>query len=328
MSSLDEIRAKLAKTQGDKAPSSTSSGDIYPFWNAPNDTTTIVRFLPDADEKNTFFWRERQMIRIPFASVEGHPELSNVVVEVPCVEMYKEGDKCPILTETRPWWKTDKEELARRYWPAKTYIYQGFVREGHIEEESPENPIRRFVVAKSIHKIIEASLLDPEMENLPTHYDNGTDFKITKKQDGKYASYGTSGFARRESSLTVDEHEAVDKFGLFDLSGFLPRKPAQEDLDIIYAMFEESLKEGDSVYRLEWANKYRPKNTKLDLGNSSVGTGTSTPTPTQEEINKHSKEEFVKSRSEEPKAEEESAPAASSGTDDVLAQLRAKMNKG
>ena len=324
MSSLDEIRAKLAKSQGDKAPSSTSSGDIYPFWNAPNDSTTIVRFLPDADENNTFFWRERQMIRIPFASVEGHPELSNVVVEVPCVEMYKEGDKCPILTETRPWWKTDKEELARRYWPAKTYIYQGFVREGHIDEESPENPIRRFVVAKSIHKIIEASLLDPEMENLPTNFDHGTDFKITKKKDGQYASYATSGFARRESSLTVEERDAVDKFGLFDLSGFLPRKPTQEDLNVIYAMFEESLKEGDSVYRLEWANKYRPKNTKLDLGNAAVGTGTSTPTPTPSAA--PAQESAQSAPAQEPKEE---APAASSGgTDDVLAQLRAKMNKG
>jgi len=324
MSSLDEIRAKLAKSQGDKAPSSTSSGDIYPFWNAPVDSTTILRFLPDADENNTFFWRERQMIRIPFASVEGHPELNDVVVEVPCVEMYKEGDKCPILTETRPWWKTEKEDLARRYWPSKTYIYQGFVREGHVDEESPENPIRRFVVAKSIHKIIEASLLDPEMESLPTDFDNGTDFKITKQQDGKFASYGTSSFARRESSLTVDERDAVDKFGLFDLSGFLPRKPSQEDLDVIYAMFEESLKEGDSVYRLEWANKYRPKGVKLELGNASVGTGTSTPQPSSPKT--ESSAPKAAPTPEEPK--EESKEETPSGTDSVLAELRAKMNKG
>lgn len=322
MSSLDEIRAKLNKTNSTRAPSSTSSGDIYPFWNADNDTTTVIRLLPDADTDNTFFWRERQIIRIPFASVEGHPELENVTVEVPCVEMYGRENKCPILSETRPWWKTDKEELARRYWPAKTYIYQGFVRDGHIDEqEAPQNPIRRFVIAKSIHKIIEASLLDPEMENLPTHYDNGTDFKITKKQDGKYASYGTSGFARRESSLTVDERDAVDEFGLFDLSGFLPRKPQQEDLDIIYAMFEESLKEGDSVYRLEWASKYRPKRVELNL---SAGSGTATPSPS---TNQTQASQTPQEPAAAPKKEESEQPSSPSSTDDALAQLRAKMNR-
>lgn len=318
MSSLDEIRAKLNKANNSKAPSSVSSGDLYPFWNAENDTTTIVRFLPDADTNNTFFWRERQIIKIPFAEVEGHPELGSVVVEVPCVEMYGKENKCPILSETRPWWKTEKEELARRYWPAKTYIYQGFVREGHIDEqEPPENPIRRFVVAKSIHKIIEASLLDPEMENLPVHYDHGTDFKITKKKDGQYASYGTSGFARRESSLTVDERDAIDKYGLFDLGGFLPRKPSQEDLDIIYAMFEESLKDGDSVYRLEWSSKYRPKGVDL---NQSAGTGTDTPKP--------SKSDEAPVAAETPKSEDpKEEPKTSSTTDDALAKLRAKMNR-
>ena len=323
MSSLDEIRAKLNKTKNSNAPSSYASGDIYPFWNADNDTTTVLRFLPDADTNNTFFWRERQMIKIPFASVEGHPELDNVIVEVPCVEMYGKENKCPILTETRPWWKTDKEELARRYWPAKTYIYQGFVREGHIDEqEAPENPIRRFVVAKSIHKIIEASLLDPEMENTPISYDHGTDFKITKKKDGTYASYGTSGFARRESSLTVDEREAIEQYGLFDLSGFLPRKPAQDDLDVIYDMFEESLKEGDSVYRLEWASKYRPKRVDLNL---SAGSGTDTPAPSAPKQESTDSKPETAPKKEEPK--EEAKPTASS-TDDALAQLRAKMNRG
>ena len=39
---------------------------IYPFWNMDTDSTAVIRFLPDADNSNTFFWRERQIIKMTF----------------------------------------------------------------------------------------------------------------------------------------------------------------------------------------------------------------------------------------------------------------------
>lgn len=318
MSSLEEIRAKLNQNNYTKAPSSTSGNSIYPFWNAPIGSTTVLRFLPDANKDNVFFWRERQIIKLPFASVEGNPDLSNVEVEVPCVEMYGKEHKCPILTETRPWWKTDKEDLARLYWPNKTYIYQGFVREGHIQESDPvENPIRRFVISKSIHKIIEAAIMDPDMENLPTNYDHGSDFKIAKKQDGAYASYGTSSFARKETPLSIEERDAVEEFGLYSLDGFLPRQPTQEDLDLIYEMFTESLKGPDSVYKMEWSNRFRPKGVKFsESGEASTMSNTVAP-----KTNNDAKESVSEGKKETV------APTTKSSTEDALAKLREKMNR-
>ena len=315
---LDEIRKRLQNNSQTKAPSSQSGGDVYRFWDAPVGSTTVIRFLNDGDPDNVYFWRERQMINLTFASVEGHPEMKNVTVKVPCVEMYGKNEKCPILTETRPWWKTEKEELARRYWPTKNYLYQGFVRESNITEENPpENPIRRFVISKSIHKIIKASLLDPEIEVIPTDIERGTDFKIVKEQDGKYASYGTSGFARRESALTAQERDAIDQYGLFDLSGFLPRKPTEQDLSVIYDMFVESMKGEDSVYRLEWASHYKPYNLRVEEGTGSPLSSQAPATPT------------VATEASTPV--QESAPAQeaapTNNTDEILAKIRSRINK-
>ena len=65
MATLAEIRAKLAAMDS-KPGGSTSGGDnaIYPFWNISEGTSATLRFLPDGDPNNTFFWTERQMIRL------------------------------------------------------------------------------------------------------------------------------------------------------------------------------------------------------------------------------------------------------------------------
>jgi hypothetical protein len=73
MASLQEIRAKLASMENNsKTNSSSTGGDnaIYPHWNIDEGTSTTLRFLPDADTNNTFFWVERQMIRLTFPGVK------------------------------------------------------------------------------------------------------------------------------------------------------------------------------------------------------------------------------------------------------------------
>jgi hypothetical protein len=90
MASLAEIRAKLleqeTRSSGNRA---TGTGDnaIFPHWNIPEGSSATLRFLPDADENNTFFWKERQMVRLEFPGVKGGDEHKSVTVQVPCVEM-------------------------------------------------------------------------------------------------------------------------------------------------------------------------------------------------------------------------------------------------
>ena len=66
------------------------------------------------------------------------------------------------------------------------------------------------------------------MENLPTDYVNGTDFRLFKTTKGQYADYSTSKWVRKESALTEEQLSAVDTHGLYNLNDFLPAKPTAE----------------------------------------------------------------------------------------------------
>jgi hypothetical protein len=99
MASLAEIRAKLKQSErnSDNSQRSSSDNSVYPFWNIQEGKESVLRFVPDKDNSNTFFWVERAMIKLPFAGIKGEAESKQVVVQVPCVEMYNDGSTCPIL---------------------------------------------------------------------------------------------------------------------------------------------------------------------------------------------------------------------------------------
>jgi hypothetical protein len=163
------------------------------------------------------------------------------------------------LAEVRPWYKDESlKEMANKYWKKRSYLFQGFVRQNPIaEDKTPANPIRRFIISPQIIPLIKTGLMDPELLDLPTDYTKGLDFVIRKTSKGGYADYGTSGFARRESALTDVEQSAIDSFGLYNLSDFLPKRPGDAELRIMKEMFEASV--DGQPYDLErWGNYYRP----------------------------------------------------------------------
>ena len=86
MASLAEIRAKLAQQETRSGGNSGGGRDnaIYPHWDIPENATSRIRFLPDGDAKNDFFWVERAMIRLPFSGVNGQMNSKPVIVQVPC----------------------------------------------------------------------------------------------------------------------------------------------------------------------------------------------------------------------------------------------------
>ena len=259
MASLAEIRAKLQAQETKSTSSSQGGGDnaIFTHWNIPEGSSATLRFLPDADPDNTFFWKERQMIRLTFPGVKGQDETKPVTVQVPCVEMW--GDQCPVHAEIRPWFKDPTmEDMGRKYWKKRSYIFQGFVTQSDLQEDSlPENPIRRFVISPQIYKIISSALMDPEFQEIPTDYEAGTDFVIRKSTKGQYADYSTSNWARRERSLDQNERDAIAQYGLHNLNDFLPKKPDAEHLNAIFEMFEASV--DGQLYDVErFGQYYRP----------------------------------------------------------------------
>lgn len=257
--SLAEIRAKLQASENRQGGGSQTGGDnaIYAHWNIAEGTQSRVRFLPDANTKNTFFWVERLMIKLPFAGVKGQVDSKPVIVQVPCVEMY--GEACPILAEVRTWFKDKSlEEMGRKYWKKKSYLFQGFVRDNPLsDDKTPENPIRRFIISPQIFNLVKDALMDPELENMPTDYQGGLDFNIKKTSKGGYADYSTSSWARKESALSADELEAIEKHGLYNLADFLPKKPSEAELRIIKEMFEASV-DGQPYDAEKWGAYFKP----------------------------------------------------------------------
>jgi hypothetical protein len=275
--SLAEIRAKL-QAQENRQQGGQSQGDnaIYAHWNIPEGSSSKIRFLPDANTNNSFFWVERLMIRLPFAGIKGQADSKPVVVQVPCVEMY--GDACPILAEVRTWFKDPGlEEMGRKYWKKKSYLFQGFVRDNPLaDDKTPENPIRRFVISPQIFNLIKAALMDPELESMPTDYTAGLDFTVTKTSKGGYADYSTSKWSRKETALTAQEQGAIDSFGLYNLSDFLPKRPGEVELKVIKEMFEASV-DGQAYDPDRWSQYFKPSG--FTGGKSSDDTETAAPAP-------------------------------------------------
>lgn len=269
MNRLQEMRKKLDQQLNKNRPSGNRDNSVFPHWNAPDGSVTTLRFLPDGNEDNVFFWLEKQAINLTFNGIKGTDHNDVVTVQVPCVDMWK-PKSCPITQEISPWFNTDMDEIARKYWKKRSYLFQGFVIDSDLDEdETPENPIRRFIMSKSLFKIIQDSILDTAMfEDLPTDYNNGTNFRIKKTKNGNYADYSTSQWDRRESALTEDQLKAIDENGLYNLSDYLPSRPSEEGLEVMFDMFTASL--DDKPYDPDlWAEHFKPWNLDQIMGNTS-----------------------------------------------------------
>lgn len=302
---ISKIReALLADEEKKNNPQNRSFGDNarYPFWDIPMGKSCTVRFLPDEDPDNLYFWRERFDINLPFEGIKG-TTTDRVTVQVPCMKTWQKA--CPIVSETRKWWDSeDTKELARLYYPKRSYLYQGFVvRSDLVEEETPENPIRRFTLGAQIHKIIDAYVKEPDLQYSPTDFENGVDFKINKKQNGQWADYSTSSFSvAGPRALNDSEIAAIDEYGLFCLKDFLPKEPDAEHLAAIQDMFEASVN-GEAYDPDRFAEFYRPRGLKYEPKTNSGN-----------------------SSNEEESEEKDETPASSSGgsASDIIAALKKK----
>ncbi len=251
---LEKIREALRKMDRKNEPYMRDES-VYPFWDLKDGESCLIRFLPDADENNTFFWKERQIIKIPFRGTKEDPD-KQVVVQVPCIEMYGKM-RCPIMEEISPWFRDPKrEDLARTYWKKKSYIFQGFIVQDPLNERV-ENPIRKIIINPSIFKIIKSSLMDPDIEDSPVDFEKGRDFKLEKTKKGVYSDYSTSKWSMKTRALTPAELESIETFGLKKLSDLLPREPGEKEIHVIYEMFQASVA-GELYDPEKWGNYYKP----------------------------------------------------------------------
>ena len=323
MATLAEIRAKLKAAESKGSDNNRTGGDnsIYPFWNLKEGGESVLRFLPDGNQDNTFFWVERAMIKLPFAGIKGESESKSITVQVPCVEMY--GDTCPILSEVRGWFKDPAlEDMGRKYWKKRSYIFQGFVAEDGLgEKDTPENPIRRFIIGPQIFQSICAALVDPELEDLPTDYVHGLDYRMKKTSKGGYADYSTSSWARRERPLSDAENAAIQQYGLFNLTDFLPKKPGEVELKVMKEMFEASV-DGEPYDMERWGQYFKPAGMSQNTGDPNKSASPkAAPAPSYDDA----EEESAPVAKAAPAAAADTTDASAGGesrAQDILAMIR------
>lgn len=343
MASLEQIRAMIkAQTEKEQAiKDGTFTGErqadsFLAFWNIPDNTALNLRFLPDGDANNPFFWRERDMIRLTFNGIVGGSN-ETVTVQVPCNEMWV-PKSCPILNELRQWYAVAKEsgdkELEKRassYWKKKSYLMQCIVAPGSCEVKNdiaPENPIRRVLVNKDIFTKVKSILMNPGVSELPTHYERGRDFIVIKGKNGSgHNNYDQSQFSMGERVLNVDELEAIDKYGLFDLGEFMPKQPTAEELQAIAEMFEASV-DGKPYDPSRWAQFYRPAGVqKPQQGSTTAPSQPAQPAAqTTQPAQTVTETTPVVEAASQPAVEIPAAAPAAAAASDLVARLRARNN--
>jgi hypothetical protein len=170
--------------------------------------------------------------------------------------------------------------MARRYWRKKSYVFQGFVTQNpNKDDQTPENPIRRFIINPSVFDVVKGILMRQDLENSPTDYQGGRDFYLSKTTKGGYSNYSSSSWSMKERPLSNEEMDAIDKHGLYNLSQFLPKKPDDEHLRAMMEMFQASVDQ-EPYDADRWGQFYRPNGMRMDNNNSNdSATANTSPAP-------------------------------------------------
>lgn len=235
MNKLDILRQKLLeKTSKSNTTTTRSDGAVFPFWNVPEGASATIRFLPDNDPNNPFFWAEKHTIKLPF---------QNGTLLVPSLTQF--GKKDPIKQYIAPFWHDPATRpTAQAYYPKVQYVFGVLVVSPGFDEKVDEGQkipsVRRVLFTKQLFEIVKASLMDAEMEDLPVDFDKGRDFRIRVINKGGFRDYSTSVWSMRSRALTEKERADVAEKPL-TLSNFVHTEPDQATQDLIFTAFKASL---------------------------------------------------------------------------------------
>ena len=202
--SLDQLKnafAQKTSTEGN----SQEWKKFFPFWKAPDDSQTTVRFLPDLDEDNPMGFL-----------VENHTHelvVNGEKKKVACLAMY--GESCPICDLSRRYYDEKNEEMGKKYYRKKSYIGQVLVIEAQFEYEA-EPLVKLIDFGPKIFKQIQSAFQSGDLENPPFDLKGGYNFRIKKTKSGQWSDYGTSNFAPKQTDVSDDIIERLDLMVLAD----------------------------------------------------------------------------------------------------------------
>ena len=333
-SPLDKLKAAREALQAQKTVSTSGPSELFPHWKLDFGQSASVRFLPDGDETNLFFWKKKMMWNWTFP-MEGGGEKR---VVMPCKKMFDAKATCEAYNLLSEMFdtakKTDDEDLrkaASKYWVDTSFIYHGFVRSSDfIEEEKPDSLIRKFDIIKKTHyDQIESRVMDNNPDTAltawPVEFDEGLNFIFKKTKNGEYASYANSMFSNNPTPLSDEEVQAIeDVGGVPPLTKYLPDVPTEEQYVLQVEMLQAAL--DGQVWNAEWDSvwtAYENNTSKDDTETTPAPVATKTKVKTEKvETVKEEQEDTV---TEMPEASEKPAEDKKmSKADEIRAKLAAK----
>ena len=233
MSKQDQFAALKAafgkRTEGNGNNENNGFWDkFYPFFKMGFGDIATFRFLPDLDEENPLgFVVENKYHEL---SINGKKK------RVACLSMY--GKSCPCCETSQKYYnELGDEKMGKLFWRKIDYVAQGLVAHSPFEYpmKPEENPVRLISLGPKLFKKIEAAILSGDFDVAPYDLLEGCDFRIMKTQQGEYAAYDNSEFARKSSPVPED---VLGKLQLLDLKNFRYGEIAREQME---AMVEAAL---------------------------------------------------------------------------------------
>lgn len=206
---LDALRSAFDKKNG---PATDQSWKLfYQFWKMPDDSTAVVRFLPDLDEDNS--------LGFLVENLQHELVINGQKKKVPCLSMH--GEDCPICALSRKYYEEENEAMGKKYYRKKSYIGQVIVVESPIEHDQSQL-VKLIDFGPAVFKQIQSAFQSGDLEEAPFEFKGGYNFRIKKTKNGQYASYTTSSFAPKQTDLDDD---IIAQLKLFNLADYRGQKP-------------------------------------------------------------------------------------------------------
>jgi hypothetical protein len=184
---------------------------FFPFWKAPVDSVSTVRFLPDADESNPMGFLVENLVHE--LTINGKRE------KVACLKMY--GEACPICELSARFYDKNSpehnEELGQKFYRKKSYVGQVLVLESPVEHDA-DQLVKLIEFGPQVFKQIQAAFQSGDLDNAPFDLKGGYNFRFRKTLTGSgQNSYTTSSFAPKQTDVSDDVIESIQ---LFDLKNY------------------------------------------------------------------------------------------------------------
>ena len=210
---MSDVKSKLdaLKSAFDKKPGEGRDDTwklFYPFWKIPEESTAIVRFLPDLDPNSD--------LQFLVEKLEHELVINGERKHVPCLEMF--GEDCPICAESRKHYAEKNEVLGKKYYRKKSYIGQVIVIDSPIEHDQSKL-VKLIDFGPAIFNQIQSAFKSGDLEEVPYDFKGGYNFRIKKTKSGQYASYSTSSFAPKQTALDDSVIDALELYNLADYRG-------------------------------------------------------------------------------------------------------------